>query len=292
MEVLATLIPLILTTSLAALIVAVGMDAEFDDLLYLFRRPVRLLKAVLAVNVVVPIAAVLLVFVFPLSAIARAGILMMAVSPVPPLVPGKELKVSEGKSYAYGLYLALAVLSVVIVPLAVEIMSRIYGVDVDLPVALVARNVALTVLLPLAVGLVVRRFAPAFAQRAAGMVRKIAMLLLLLAVIPLLIKTWPAVVALIGNGTFLAMALAAAVALAAGHLLGGPELQDRAALAVTAATRHPGIAMMIANANHADKHVTAAILAMLLVGLIVGIPYQFWIKRRARGPTPAAPAHG
>lgn len=292
MEALATLIPIVLTTSLAALIVAVGMDADRDDLLYLFRRPLKLAKAVLAVNVIVPIAAVLLVFVFPLTQVARVGILLMAVSPVPPLVPGKELKVGGGKSYSYSLYLALALLSVIIVPLAVEILSGIYGVEVNLPVALIARNVALSVILPLAIGLVVRRIAPAFAGRAAPLVRKIAMLLLLLAVVPLVIKAWPGLVALVGNGTILAMALTAAVALAAGHLLGGPELPDRAALAMTAATRHPGIAMMIANVNQADKHVVAAVLAVMFVGLFVGVPYQLWIKRRSRAAAPAAAAPG
>jgi BASS family bile acid:Na+ symporter len=292
MEVLATLIPIILTTSLAALIVAVGMDADPGDLLYLFRRPAKLAKAVLAVNVVVPIAAALLVFAFPLTQVARVGILLMAVSPVPPLVPGKELKIGGGKSYSYGLYVTLALLSVIIVPLTVEILSRFYGANVRLPVALIARNVALSVILPLVIGLAVRRLAPAFAERAAPLVRKIAMLLLLLALIPLLIKVWPGVATLIGNGTILAMVLTAVIALAAGHLLGGPELTDRAALAMTAATRHPGIAMMIANVNQADKHVTAAVLAIMLVGLVVGVPYQIWIKRRSRGGAPAATAHG
>lgn len=292
MEALATLIPIVLTTSLAALIVAVGMDADRGDLLYLFRQPVKLAKAVLAVNVIVPIAAVLLVFVFPLTQVARAGILLMAVSPAPPLAPGKELKVGGGKSYSYGLYLALAVLSVIIVPLTVEILSGIYGVAVNLPVALIARNVALSVILPLAVGLIVRRIAPAFAERAAPLVRKISMLLLAIAVIPLVIKAWPGLVALVGDGTILAMALTAAIALAAGHLLGGPELADRAALAMTAATRHPGIAMMIANVNQADKHVVAAVLAVMFVGLVVGAPYQIWIKRRVRAAAPVMAAHG
>ena len=292
MEALATLIPIVLTTSLAALIVAVGMDADMDDLLHLWRRPAELANAVLAVNVVVPLAAVLLVFVFPLTQVARAGILLMAVSPVPPLAPGKQLKVGGAKSYAYGLYLALALLSVIIVPLTVEILSRIYGVEVNLPVALIARNVALGVLLPLAVGLFLRRIAPLFADRAAPLVRKIAMLLLVIAVIPLLIKAWPGLVALVGNGTILAMALTAAIALAAGHLLGGPELSGRAALAVTAATRHPGIAMMIANFNQADRQVAAAVLAMMFVGMFVGAPYQLWIKRRSRSTGPAAAAPG
>lgn len=290
MAALATLVPLVLTLSLAALIVAVGMDAELDDLLYLFRRPAKLAKAVLAVNVIVPVAAVLLIFVFPLTPIAKAGILLMAVSPVPPLVPGKGLKVGGGKSYVYGVYLALALLSVVIVPLAVALLAWVFSIRVALPVELVARNVALTVLTPLALGLAVRRFAPAFAGRAAPVVRKLAMGLLVLVLIPLLIRVWPAFQALIGNGVLAAMVLTGAVALAAGHLLGGPELSDRAALAMASATRHPGVAMMIASANQMDRQVAAAVLGVMIVGLIVSVPYQAWIRRKSRDSAAAAAA--
>ncbi len=286
MEALQVLIPLVVTVSLAALVVAVGLDAELDDLLHLFRRPAQLLKAVLAVNVIVPLAAMVLVSLFPLTPIARAGVLLMAVSPAPPLVPGKELKVGAAKAHAYGLYTALIVLSVLIVPLTVGVIGRIYGVEVRLPLIVVARNVALAVLLPLGIGLVVARFAPAFARHATPVVRTIAMGLLLLAVIPMLGTVWPAMVGLIGNGTVLAMAMTAVIALAGGHLLGGPEPSDRAGLAVTAATRHPGIAIMIATANNADRQVQAAILMVLLVSLLASVPYQMWLKRRAPLPSP------
>ena len=49
------------------------------------------------------------------------------------------------------------------------------------------------------------------------------------------------------------------------------------------AVRHPGIAMMLANANFADKRVTAAILLFLLVGLVIGTIYKAWIRRSAAG---------
>jgi BASS family bile acid:Na+ symporter len=289
MSLLHTLIPLLFTISLAGLVAAVGLDADADDLLYLVRRPVQLAKAVLAVNVIVPIAAALLVFVFPLSPVARAGILLMAVSPVPPLVPGSELKVGAAKSYAYGLYAALIVLAVVTVPLAVAIFARVYGVNVVLPVPMVARDVLLSVLLPLAVGLAVRRLAPGAARRILPTVKALTMILLLLAAAPVIVIAAPAMTRLIGNGTVLAMALTAAIALAAGHLLGGPDVQDRAALAVTAATRHPGLALMIATANHADRAIAAAILDFLIVGALVAIPYRRWLKRRHAAV--GAPAH-
>lgn len=282
MEALQALLPLVITASLAALVVALGLDADPDDLLYLFKRPLLLAKAILAVNVAVPVAAALMISLFPLSPIVKAGIMLMAVSPVPALVPGKELKTGAQKAYCYGLYAALIVLAVVIVPVTVAILGRIYGREVSLPVATLARNVALSVLLPPAVGLLVRRLAPGFATRAAPAVRRIAMLLLVLAATPVIIAAWPAIIALVGNGTLAAVALVAAIALTAGHLLGGPDPQNRAALALTSATRHPGIAMMIVSVNQGDKHVAAAVLTFVLVSIVVAIPYQIWLKRRAQ----------
>jgi BASS family bile acid:Na+ symporter len=79
------------------------------------------------------------------------------------------------------------------------------------------------------------------------------------------------------------MALVVAVALAGGHLLGGPDLNDRGALALVACARHPGVALTIAEAADADKRVGAAIVMFLLIGLIVSMPYQLWIRRRVAG---------
>jgi BASS family bile acid:Na+ symporter len=280
------LIPLVITLSLVGLIVTVGLDAKLDDLVCVLRRPLLLAKAVLAVNVVVPVAAMLLVLVFPLTPAARAGVLLMAVSPVPPLVPGKQVKTGAEKSYAYGVYTALILLAVVIVPATVAALGRVYGVQVALPVPLVARNVILTVLLPLAAGVAIQRLAPALARRILPLVKAVATVLLFLAIAPLLVVAWPAVMGLAGNGTILAMALTAAIGLAAGHLLGGPDRANRGALAIAACIRHPGIALMIAKANNADRSVSAAILGMLLVGAVVASLYQLWLKRRS--PLPAA----
>lgn len=286
MDALKQLIPILVSASLAALVVAVGMGAERGDLLYVLRRPKLLGRAVLSVNVVVPIAAGLLVAVMAPPPLAAVGIMLMAVSPVPPLVPGRLLQAGAARCYAYGLYFALALLSIVVVPLSVAIGGRIYGSSVSVSVAEVARTVFVGVLVPLAVGVLVRRVAPRFAERASPIVVKFSMLLLVAALVPLLIRAWPAVAALIGNGTMLAMAVVSAVALASGHLLGGPDPSHRPALALASATRHPGIAMLIAKTND-NARAAAAVLLFLLVSLLVSAVYQAWLRRssaRAAGP--------
>jgi BASS family bile acid:Na+ symporter len=281
MEALQHLIPLVFAASLFLLVLNVGLDSTLVDLMSVFRSPGRLLAAFVAVSVIVPVAGIALVHLIPISAAAAAGVLLMGISPAPPLVPGKMLKFGGDKAYAYGVYTALILLAVVSVPLWVMILDALFVRAVALPAPAVARNVAVSVLLPLLIGLALRRLAPSLAAKVTPFLPKVAMAALLIAFVPMVIAIWPAMVGLAGDGTGLVMALMAAVGLAAGHLLGGPTPADRASLAVTAATRHPGIALMIAAANAADNRVKAAILGYLLVGMMVAIPYQLWIRRRA-----------
>jgi BASS family bile acid:Na+ symporter len=274
------LLPLIITASLACLLAAIGMQATVADLLYLWRRPRLLLKAILAVNVLVPAAAIAVTSIFPLTAIARAGIFLMAVSPAPPFVPLKALKTGGDTAYSVSLYAALAILSIGIVPGTVAILGAAYDLTFSLPISLLARNVLLSALLPLTAGIALRACFPPVARRIAGPTGNIAMLFLALAVVSLLLDAWPAMRALARNGALAAMAAVAVIAIISGHLLGGPDARHRGALAVASATRHPGIALMIAAASDVDKSVTAAILCFLLVGSFVSAPYQLWCARR------------
>jgi BASS family bile acid:Na+ symporter len=278
------LVPLMFAGSLTGLLVAVGLDADLEDLLCLFRRPWWLAKAVFAVNVVVPLTAMAVVALLPVSPVVRAGILLMAVSPVPPFIPGRRAQGRANRAYAYGLYVALSLLSTVLVPLTVLGLSAFYGRDLDFHPGSVAGHVAMAVLPPLAVGLLVRRVAPVFAQHVRGVISLISGLLLLASVAAMLVRLWPDMIALVGNGALAAMAVLAAVALAAGHRLGGPDPRDRPALALTSASRHPDLALMIAAANTTDLRVTAAILLVMIVGLVLSIPYELWLRRRLARP--------
>lgn len=280
MEMVRHLVPVVIAISLAAVVLSVGLDATLGDVTSVFRHPLRLIAAVAAVNLAPPLVAAVLIAIFPLDPSSKAALMLMAVSPAPPFVPSKELKVGGHRAYAYGVYVALAVLAVVIVPAMVEILARVYRVPLSISPVTVAGKVMLGVLMPLAVGLAIRRRAPAFAERAAPLAAKIGMALVLVVALPILILLWPKLAGLAGDGTIAAAVLMVAAALVAGHLLGGPDLQDRAALAVTAATRHPGIALMIATASAAEKTVSLAIILVLLAGLVAVIPYQMWLKRR------------
>jgi bile acid:Na+ symporter, BASS family len=289
MDAIKLIVPILLSLSLAGLVVSVGLQASHRDLLYVVRRPRLLVKAVVAVDLIPPAAAILLALALPIDPMVKAGIVLMAISPVPPLVPSQELNVGGRREYAFGVYGILALLTVVTVPAALAVATWAFGRHDGVALSTIAKVVLTGVLLPLALGSAVRRMAPALAARLAPWVYRLSMVLVVAAFLPIIASLWPAMIELVGNGTLLVMSAVVAISLAGGHLLGGPDHRDRANLAIASSIRHPGIAMMLASANFTDHRVSAAVLLFLLVGLLIGIPYKLWVKRSA--PSPVAGQH-
>src|SRR5262249_45301908 len=104
--------------------------------------------------------------------------------------------------------------------------------------------------------------------------------------LPIVIFERKAIVSLIGDGTLIAMAIFVIVGLVAGHFLGGPVRENRTALALSTATRHPGIAFAIAHANFPQQKLAIAAIGLyLIVNAIATLPYMVWTKRQRAAHT-------
>jgi BASS family bile acid:Na+ symporter len=140
----------------------------------------------------------------------------------------------------------------------------------------------ITVLSPLAAGIAARHLAPSLAERIAKPINLIATIVLLAGAVLIVVSAWPVISSLVGNGTVLVFAAFVLFGLMIGHVLGGPEPEDRTVLALSTASRHPGIALAVAGANYpGQKLVLAAVALYLIVNVIVSIPYLNWRKRQA-----------
>ena len=95
-------VQLIVEGSLLLLVFAVGVQSSSSDLAYLAQRPSLLVRALVAVNLIVPACAILLCLVFPVDKLTEAGIVIMAVSPLAPFVVGKMVKTGADRSYVVG----------------------------------------------------------------------------------------------------------------------------------------------------------------------------------------------
>ena len=172
-------------------------------------------------------------------------------------------------------------LSIITIPLTMELMGRI----ADRPFAMAPGAVARLVLTSMmtcrsGVGLAVRAAWPAVAAGLVDPVGLIAKILLAIGVLGLLAAAGTAMLTLVGNGTLLVMAVVVAIGLTVGHLMGGPDEDHSVVLALSTAGRHPAIALAIAKANFPDEpNLFAAALLYTIVAAIVGIPYQMWRKR-------------
>jgi BASS family bile acid:Na+ symporter len=276
----AQFIGLAVQASIFLLVFALGLNAKLDDVLFLLRRPGLLLRALVSMNVVMLAFALGVIAIFAPPPAVRIALVALAVSPVPPILPSKQAKAGAAHNYSIGLLVAVAIVSVVLVPATIEFIGRSYGVDVHMPAGRVASIVMVSILVPLLAGIGVGHMAPAPAARFAQPISTIAMVLLLIAIVPILFTATPALIALIGSGVLLCLIAFALVGLAVGHLLGGPADDDRTALALATSARHPGMAIAIARINFPEEQaVMGVVLSYLIVSAIVALPY---ITRRTR----------
>ena len=78
--------------------------------------------------------------------------------------------------------------------------------------------------------------------------------------------------------SLLAFAAFTLTAIVAGHLLGGPDPANRSSLAVSCASRHIGLGLLIA-AHARGPHTLSLVVAYLLASTVVSIPYIMWTKK-------------
>ena len=272
---------LALQVSILMTVFGFGLSTTVGDVASVVRRPSLLGRSILAMFVIMPIAAGALAMAFDLRPSVEIVLVALAISPIPPLLPGREQKAGGHASYALGLMLIAAVLSIAIVPAEVGLVGRFAMKPFAMSPWAVAGSVLKAVVLPLVAGMVLRAWLPSLAARIAKPFGLVATVLLVAAALVILAGMAPAVFSLVGNGTIVAMAAFVVVGLAVGHLLGGPNADDRLVLALSTASRHPAIALGIAKANFPDEPLLGATIVLyLLVSLMMGITYQVWEKRR------------
>jgi bile acid:Na+ symporter, BASS family len=274
----------VIKASVALTVFVLGLQVRRDDLLSLFRQPAKLLRALVAMNVIMPVVAVLLGLALDPPPAVKVALVALSLSPVPPALPRRMLEAGGRSHQAFGLLAAAWVVAALLAPVALAMIGRIFERDVHTSPMQVLQVFLITALLPLGCGMVVRRLMPTLAPRIAKPISMMASAALLLAFVAIVIIAWPAIVSITGSGALLAFVGFVVIGLAVGHMLGGPEPAGRTALALSTSTRHPGVAMAVASANFPElKLILAAVVVYMIVGMVVSIPYGKWRAKGRRG---------
>lgn len=277
---LAGLIPFAIKASMFLIVLAIGLNVTMPDATFAFRQRSLLVRSIFSMNIVMPVVAVAIAFVFDPPPAIKIAIIALAVSPVPPILPAKQEKAGGSEAYTIGLLVSAAIVAIVLVPISIELLASSTGIPVHEPPSKVAAIVFSSIIVPLIGGIAIRHFAPSLARRIARPTSVFAAGLLVIACAPVLFAVWPAIRGLIGNGMVIALAAFTMIGLGVGHFLGGPDPNDRAVLALATGTRHPGVAVAIANLNFpGEKAVLAVVLSHLIIGALVSLPYVRWRMR-------------
>ncbi len=235
---------------------------------------------------VIPLAIWLLLCVpaaHRLGAEARHAIALMALCPSAPLIVRKAGKSGGDAALAAQLQIAAALIAIVTVPLLAQVGQHLFGVHGwDILPRHVALQVAQIQLLPLLLGLTLRRRAPALSERLQAPLDRVANLLLVLLVIAVLLKAAPLLLSFAkANGLALVvMALSVTGSLLLGWVAAGPQVEQRATVALVTSMRNPGLALLLSN-RHAPQlgEVKLGILLYVLVTVVLSIPVLHWQQR-------------
>lgn len=174
------------------------------------------------------------------------------------------MKSGGGENYTIGLLVAASILSITVIPITMAILNRVGTVPIHMSVAAVASLVFTTILAPLLAGIVIRALIPV-SETWTDQMGRLANILLILAVIPVLLMSTKPMLSLVGDGTLVSFIVFAIVGFLVGHLLGGPDPENRRVLGVATATRHPGMAVAIAHLNFPQQKLAMPAIALYLI---------------------------
>jgi len=271
---------LLILLSIVLNVIALTMRAKAQDVVYLFQHWRLGLNAFASMFLVVPAVALVMALNFDLRPEVKIALLVLSLSPVPPLLPKKQHKAGGDDCYITGLLVAAALASLVVMPLGLQLFGKLFGVSQFVPVSVVAKTLVLTIAGPMLLGFIIQKLMGARAEPASHVLGKLAMLLLVICGLVVLVMVAPAIWRLIGGGTLAALVAMIVAGLGAGYLLGGPSTENRAALALASATRHPGVALGVIAAAFPDQRLAlVAVLMFVLLNVALGIPFLRLVRR-------------
>ncbi|MBD2682843.1 sodium dependent transporter [Nostoc paludosum FACHB-159] len=274
------LILMLVTVTIFFLMLALGSKLSVENILSFWRKPALVLRALLAVSLLVPLEVIVLMKFFHLPPEVTIGLALLAAAPGAPLSTKRAQIAGGSLVYAASLQLTLAILAVFVTPSTLAIFGILFA-DISQKVAIldVARQVMMVQILPVSLGLFINKFAPTFAQRIAQPLTLIAdslffglVILACIFGLPLLYKLWVLPLE--------AIAIMVIASLGIGHALGRLDHDTRSTLAIFCVARNFGLALFIAILNHVEQQVIPTLVAYLILGTCIGVPYSIWNQRR------------
>ncbi|MCK9307049.1 MAG: transporter [Methanomicrobiales archaeon HGW-Methanomicrobiales-2] len=228
-------------------------------------KNLRLVVLSLVANfVLVPLLALVLLLVFPLSEGLSIGLFILGTAAGAPFLPKLAQAAKGDVAFGVGLMVLLMVVTIAYVLFVLPLLLP--GVAID-PWA-IARSLVLLMLIPLGTALLIRARYREVATGLLPLMNQAANLSSLLTLgVAFFVVYFTDLVGAIGTTAILVTIIFVMVSLAIGYVLGGPGGGIKRVLAVGTAQRNLSAALAIAALNFTDPDVMIMILVVAMVGL-------------------------
>ncbi len=263
--------------AIAALMFATGLVTTTAIARHVRERWPLLLRALLVVWVVVPLATLAIVTVLRAPPIATIALLLVAICPGVPLVLRSTGKAEGSTETALMVLLATAITAPLLIPLWAAILARVTPYVFAVDAGVVLRVIVPVVLVPFLLGRIIQ----AISQPVAGVLAKVANALFIAGILVAVIGIVARARGLIVQTSLIAYVALAAVTLASaalGYLAGGPRREDRTALTYAAALGNPALALAIVSHTAPSAQALPVLGLLVLVRAIVLVPVGLWLR--------------
>lgn len=264
--------------SVIASMFAQGLSIVSTDLLVFRQRPVLMLRSLMVVLILVPLAVFAIVLLLDPARDVAIGMAILVSSPAAPMLLVKVPRKGGRLAYMACLHLSLALLAILTVPISLNLFSLALGFHAEVGVFAVSKVVGMTILVPVCLGILTRHLFAQAAESIAPTLGRVAgrgLLVLGLFVVAMAYRT----LLEMDLWSYLVMTVVVAVAISIGHCLGPPNAEERTTLAMESAGRHPGLAMTIAVLNFSPEQALPVLIPYLIVFMLLSTAYLQWRKR-------------
>jgi len=249
------------------MMLAMGTSVGFEQILESLRRPRTLLLALVANFVAVPLFAVALSRVLPLSVDGQTALILLGATAGAPMLP-KLAELSSGHvPFSIGLMVLLMATTVIYAPLVLPLLLQ----DVTVSAGDIARSLIALLLLPLAVGLLARARYPVFAGWSAELSR-VSGAAMAIGLAAGLLVGWEDLLGVLGTWILVSAMVLALGALAIGWFFStGSEPAERRVAALGTGMRNFSAALLIAGRDFGPETLvlTMAATIVLMVTLVI-----------------------
>ncbi len=259
----------------------IGLAASIHRIVAPLRRPVWVLRALLANFVLAPVVVVAMAHWLKLDPGYELGLMLLAFAAGSPLLPKLAEAGRTDLASATSLMVLLMALSVVIMPLALPLLVQ--GMQVD-PLR-IAAPLILLMLAPLALGMLCKHFAPQLGEKLLPAITKLSNIGFAAVVLLICGTNLPALIGVLGSGAIAAAVGFVALLYALAWAIAEPQPGGRRLLGYATASRNTGAALVTAGASGADPKAAVMLIVVGVIALLLLLGAASWARRHgAHGP--------